>query len=79
MPFTAQTRMSGVDLPDGRQLRKGAANAVQNWVRSLDGAVPPDVADVVDRIAASGGTPLLLATASGAPPGSWGSSTSRTS
>ncbi|QXG75284.1 potassium-transporting ATPase subunit KdpB [Modestobacter sp. L9-4] len=65
VPFTAQTRMSGVDLPDGRQLRKGAAGAVQNWVRSLDGAVPPDVAAVVDRIAASGGTPLLLASASG--------------
>jgi K+-transporting ATPase ATPase B chain len=65
VPFTAQTRMSGVDLPDGRQLRKGAAGAVQNWVRSLDGAVPRDVAAVVDRIAASGGTPLLLAAASG--------------
>ncbi|MCZ2830524.1 potassium-transporting ATPase subunit KdpB [Modestobacter sp. VKM Ac-2986] len=65
VPFTAQTRMSGVDLPDGRQLRKGAAGAVQNWVRSLDGAVPPDVAAVVDRIAASGGTPLLLAEAGG--------------
>ncbi|MFQ1000568.1 potassium-transporting ATPase subunit KdpB [Modestobacter sp. SSW1-42] len=61
VPFTAQTRMSGVDLPDGRQLRKGAAGAVQAWVRSLDGPVPPDVADAVDGISASGGTPLLLA------------------
>jgi len=64
VPFTAQTRMSGVDLPDGRQLRKGAAGAVQNWVRSLGGAVPPDVAAAVDGIATSGGTPLLLAEAS---------------
>ena len=66
VPFTAQTRMSGVDLPDGRQLRKGAAGAVQAWVRSLDGAVPRDVAEVVDGIAASGGTPLLLACADAA-------------
>jgi K+-transporting ATPase ATPase B chain len=65
VPFTAQTRMSGVDLPDGRQLRKGAAGSVQTWVRSLGGTVPPDVADVVDGISASGGTPLLLAVASG--------------
>jgi len=61
VPFTAQTRMSGVDLPDGRQLRKGAAGAVLGWVRSLGGSVPDDVAEVVDGISASGGTPLLLA------------------
>ena len=61
VPFTAQTRMSGVDLPDGRQLRKGAAGAVQAWVRSLDGPIPPEVGDVVDGISAAGGTPLLLA------------------
>jgi K+-transporting ATPase ATPase B chain len=65
VPFTAQTRMSGVDLPDGRQLRKGAAGSVQTWVRSLGGPVPPDVAGAVDAIAASGGTPLLLAVATG--------------
>jgi K+-transporting ATPase ATPase B chain len=63
VPFTAQTRMSGVDLPDGRQLRKGAAGSVLAWVRSLDGPVPPDVAAAVDGISASGGTPLLLASA----------------
>ncbi len=61
VPFTAQTRMSGVDLPDGRQLRKGAAGAVLAWVRSLDGPVPPEVGSVVDDVSASGGTPLLLA------------------
>jgi K+-transporting ATPase ATPase B chain len=64
VPFTAQTRMSGVDLPDGRRLRKGAAGAVVGWVQSLSGSVPADVAGVVDGISASGGTPLLLAVAS---------------
>ena len=61
VPFTAQTRMSGVDLPDGRRLRKGAAGAVTGWVRGLGGAVPPEVGETVDGIAASGGTPLVLA------------------
>ncbi|MGY1715436.1 potassium-transporting ATPase subunit KdpB [Geodermatophilus sp. SYSU D01106] len=61
VPFTAQTRMSGVDLPDGRQLRKGAAGAVTAWVRALGGVVPPGVGEVVDQVAASGGTPLVLA------------------
>ncbi|KQS66391.1 potassium transporter KtrB [Modestobacter sp. Leaf380] len=61
--FTAQTRMSGVDLPDGRQLRKGAAGAVQAWVRSLGGAVPTEVPGVVAEVSTAGGTPLLLASA----------------
>ncbi|SHG36330.1 potassium-transporting ATPase subunit KdpB [Geodermatophilus nigrescens] len=61
VPFTAQTRMSGVDLPDGRQLRKGAAGAVTAWVRALGGVVPPGVGEVVDGVSASGGTPLVLA------------------
>ncbi|MGY1772080.1 potassium-transporting ATPase subunit KdpB [Blastococcus sp. SYSU D00813] len=61
VPFTAQTRMSGVDLPDGRQLRKGAAGAVTGWVRSLGGTVPAEVGEVVDGVSASGGTPLVLA------------------
>jgi K+-transporting ATPase ATPase B chain len=61
VPFTAQTRMSGVDLPGGRQLRKGAAGAVTGWVRSLGGEVPREVGEVVDGISASGGTPLVLA------------------
>src|SRR4051794_13019583 len=63
VPFTAQTRMSGVDLPDGRQLRKGAAGAVTCWVRSLGGVVPEEVGQVVDAISGSGGTPLVLARA----------------
>ena len=61
VPFTAQTRMSGVDLADGRQLRKGAAGAITGWVRSLGGVVPPQVSETVDAIAGSGGTPLALA------------------
>lgn len=59
--FTAQTRMSGVDLPDGRKLRKGAAGAVTSWVRAQGGTVAPEVGQVVDAISGSGGTPLALA------------------
>jgi K+-transporting ATPase ATPase B chain len=64
--FTAQTRMSGVDLsPVGdvlsREIRKGAAGAVMNWVRDAGGTVLPGTGDVVDGISASGGTPLLVA------------------
>ncbi|MPQ98391.1 potassium-transporting ATPase subunit KdpB [Modestobacter sp. I12A-02628] len=63
VPFTAQTRMSGVDLPDGRQLRKGAAGACTTWVRTQGGEVTAEVGDAVDSISASGGTPLVLAVA----------------
>ncbi|MFC4126523.1 potassium-transporting ATPase subunit KdpB [Nocardia rhizosphaerae] len=58
--FTAQTRMSGVDLADGHQLRKGAAGAVTAWVRAQGGSVPPQAAQIVDGISASGGTPLVV-------------------
>ncbi|WP_374628948.1 potassium-transporting ATPase subunit KdpB [Frankia sp. AgPm24] len=91
VPFTAQTRMSGVDLteitspvppdsstsPDGltgsdgpagsegagrrRQIRKGAASAVVAWVRAAGGAVPDELAEIVDRVSAAGGTPLVVA------------------
>jgi K+-transporting ATPase ATPase B chain len=60
VPFTAQTRMSGVDV-DGRQVRKGAAAAVLRWVRETGGAVTDDVGEAVDGISASGGTPLVVA------------------
>ncbi|MET8426075.1 potassium-transporting ATPase subunit KdpB [Nocardia sp. NPDC004860] len=59
--FTAQTRMSGVDLADGHQLRKGAASAVTEWVRGNGGEVPNEVGVAVDGISASGGTPLVVA------------------
>ncbi|WP_278263824.1 potassium-transporting ATPase subunit KdpB [Nocardia sp. AG03] len=58
--FTAQTRMSGVDLADGHQLRKGAAGAVTEWVRAQGGSVPARAAEIVDGISASGGTPLVV-------------------
>jgi K+-transporting ATPase ATPase B chain len=57
--FTATTRMSGVDV-DGRQLRKGAANSVAEWVRSQGGTVPPELGEIVDGISAAGGTPLVV-------------------
>ncbi|MGX1809980.1 potassium-transporting ATPase subunit KdpB [Nocardia sp. NPDC055321] len=59
--FTAQTRMSGVDLADKHQLRKGAASAVTEWVRQHDGSVPAELGQAVDGISASGGTPLVVA------------------
>jgi len=60
VPFTAQTRMSGVDLDDGRQIRKGAASAVVTWVRENGGTMPHQAGEVVDGISASGGTPLVV-------------------
>ncbi|TCC56000.1 K(+)-transporting ATPase subunit B [Kribbella pittospori] len=58
--FTAQTRMSGVDV-DGRQVRKGAAGAVNAWIHSHGGSADPKLGDIVDGISASGGTPLVVA------------------
>ncbi|WUI35281.1 potassium-transporting ATPase subunit KdpB [Nocardia sp. NBC_00416] len=58
--FTAQTRMSGVDLSDGHQLRKGAASAVTEWVRGHGGAIPDEIGVTVDGISAAGGTPLVV-------------------
>src|SRR4051794_29140099 len=63
--FTAQTRMSGVDLADGRQVRKGAAASMAQWIRDGGGTVPPDLGAVVDRISSAGGTPLVVAERSG--------------
>jgi potassium-transporting ATPase ATP-binding subunit len=68
VPFTAQTRMSGVDM-DGRSVRKGAADAVRRWVEEQGGVVPSELGDTVDSIAAQGGTPLVVAE-SGAAEGS---------
>jgi K+-transporting ATPase ATPase B chain len=60
VPFTAQTRMSGVDL-DGRKLRKGASDAVEAFVETQGGVFPDDVRSRVETIAKSGGTPLVVA------------------
>jgi K+-transporting ATPase ATPase B chain len=59
--FTAQTRMSGVDLADGREVRKGAAASVSQWIRDGGGSPPPELADTVDAISSVGGTPLVVA------------------
>jgi K+-transporting ATPase ATPase B chain len=65
VPFSAYTRMSGVDYPDGAQLRKGAPDAVRAWVAQTPAgglAVATDVLGAeVEKIARAGGTPLLLA------------------
>ncbi|MBN9518044.1 potassium-transporting ATPase subunit KdpB [bacterium] len=58
--FTAQTRMSGVDLPDGRVLRKGASDAVRKYVEAHGGPLPPRLREQVDSVAAQGATPLLV-------------------
>ncbi|MGC4094271.1 MAG: potassium-transporting ATPase subunit KdpB [Polyangiaceae bacterium] len=60
VPFTAQTRMSGVDLSD-RQIRKGAADAIERYVASRGGSFPRDVRGVVERVARQGSTPLVVA------------------
>jgi K+-transporting ATPase ATPase B chain len=60
VPFTAQTRMSGIDL-DGRQVRKGAAASVMTWVQQNGGQAPAEVGTAVDAVSASGGTPLVVA------------------
>jgi len=61
VPFTAKTRMSGLDFADGRKVRKGAADAVDGFVRSLGGSLPEEVRRDVATIAAEGGTPLVVA------------------
>jgi K+-transporting ATPase ATPase B chain len=69
IPFTAQTRMSGLDLPDGSQIRKGAGSAVIAWVEESRRASSEELAELeehVDRIASAGGTPLVVATKSAA-------------
>jgi len=59
--FTARTRMSGVDLADGRQVRKGASSAVREWIRQGGGIPPDELGQLVDGISAAGGTPLVVA------------------
>jgi len=66
VPFTAQTRMSGVDLAasgtqPARSIRKGAAANVKSWAELAGGVFPPAVAEAVDRISRQGGTPLVVA------------------
>ena len=60
VPFSATTRMSGIDL-DGRSIRKGAAEAIATYLNGHKGEVPAEVHEMVNEIARSGGTPLVVA------------------
>jgi K+-transporting ATPase ATPase B chain len=60
IPFSAYTRMSGVDM-NGQRLRKGATDAIAQFVKDAGGRVPPDLPEISDRIARNGGTPLAVA------------------
>jgi len=60
IPFSAYTRMSGVDI-DGRQLRKGATDAIIQFVKEAGGRVPASLSEMSDRISRNGGTPLAVA------------------
>jgi K+-transporting ATPase ATPase B chain len=61
VPFTAQTRMSGLDLPNGDAVRKGAASSVKQWVREQGGSAPDAIDGLVEDVATGGGTPLVVA------------------
>jgi len=61
VPFTAQTRMSGVNLPNGSKIRKGASDAIVKYVKDQNGSVPAELAQIVDSIASKGATPLVVA------------------
>ena len=60
IPFSAYTRMSGVDM-DGRRLRKGATDAIAQFVKEAGGKVPQSLQEISDRISRNGGTPLAVA------------------
>lgn len=59
--FKAETRMSGVDLQDGRKVRKGAVDAITKWVSSQGGSIPNDLEATTNQVATAGGTPLAVA------------------
>src|SRR5689334_18400378 len=60
IPFTAQTRMSGVNI-NGREIRKGAVDAIEKYVNGNGAPCPKDMREIVDRISREGGTPLVVA------------------
>jgi len=60
IPFTAQTRMSGVNL-NGREIRKGAVDAIEKYCNGNGAACPQDMREIVERISRAGGTPLVVA------------------
>ena len=61
VPFSAQTRMSGIDLPGGRKIRKGAADAIVKFVEDSNGRVPRELGRVIESVASKGATPLVVA------------------
>lgn len=61
IPFTAQTRMSGVNLPDGRKIRKGASDAIKKYSEAQGNTFPYSLQAIVDEVALSGSTPLVVA------------------
>ena len=60
MEFTAQTRMSGVDLPDGTKVRKGASDAIEQYIKEQGGKIPADLHAHVEEVSSLGGTPLVV-------------------
>ena len=58
--FTAQTRMSGVDLPDGTKVRKGASDSIESYVTSIGGKIPANLHSLVEQVSSLGGTPLVV-------------------
>lgn len=58
--FTAQTRMSGVDLPDGTKIRKGASDSIEKYVLEQGGKIPSDLHEQVEKVSALSGTPLTV-------------------
>lgn len=67
VPFTAQTRMSGVNMP-GREIRKGSVDAIERYLREGAAELPANVRSEVDRISREGGTPLVVAERTNAAP-----------
>ncbi|MBC2456081.1 potassium-transporting ATPase subunit KdpB [Clostridium beijerinckii] len=58
--FTAQTRMSGIDLQNGSKVRKGASDAIKNRIKEMGGNIPKDLEDAVNGVSKLGGTPLVV-------------------
>lgn len=58
--FSAQTRMSGIDMENGTKIRKGASDAIQEYVQKMDGKIPKDLEEIVREISSLGGTPLVV-------------------
>jgi K+-transporting ATPase ATPase B chain len=63
IPFTAQSRLSGLDLPDGRSFRKGAPDAIQAFIREQNAPMPVELKGLVDNVARQGSTPIVVAQA----------------